>query len=54
MEYVFLISVVMVINFTMSALCLFEYLDRGKRGFGWLSMLAFTGGIIGLALIFVE
>jgi hypothetical protein len=53
MEYIFLISVVMVINFTMSALCLFEYLDRGKRGFGWLSLLAFSGGTISLALSFV-
>lgn len=53
MEYVFLISVVIIINFTMSALCFFEYLDRGKRSFGWLSMLAFIGGIIGLSLSFV-
>ena len=44
MDYIFFISVVIVINFTMAALCLFEYLDRGKRGFGWLSMLDFTVG----------
>lgn len=37
----------------MSALCLFEYLDRGKKVFGWFSMLAFAGGIIGLSLSFV-
>jgi len=52
MEYVFLISVVMIFNFTMSALCFFEYLDRGKRGFGWLSMLSFIGGTSALALSF--
>ena len=51
MEYVFLISVVIIINFTMSALCFFEYLDRGKSSFGWLynlivTMACFMSGLL--------